>query len=157
MTLNEIVIQRVIKSIYMGFILDRICNEYLGKTFKLTKDDVLKFAYNFNCNTDLNFNKINIEYEENDYGSGVRIRALKNTIYLTEEKVQDFHQHVEELINKNLKKSIKSNNYIEVFDLNTLDLLDRYTYNTMGDKYVASNSKRYMVNFIHLYSIADYY
>gem|GEM_PF-7133227 len=140
----------------MGFILDRKVNEYLGKTYKITREDVVRLADIFNKNTDLKFSSIDIEFDKNSYGLGIRVRTIGKTIYLTKEKIQKFYLDIEELINKNLILATTSNKCIEVYDLNTFDLLDRHTWNTMGDKYLASNNKRYMVNFIHLYSVADY-
>lgn len=156
MKIDKIVISRVIKSIYMGFILNKKSNEYLGKQYEVVKEDILKFIDVFNKNTDLKFNRINIEYDENSYGTGIRVRAIGNTTYLTNEKIHIFYSDIEELINRNLKLATTSNEHIEVYDLNTFDLLDRHIWNTMGDKYLASTSKRYMVNFIHLYSVSDY-
>lgn len=148
---------RLVKSLYMGFILDRTANDYLGNEAHLKKADILAFATNFNEVTDVAFNKIKIKFLDTKYAKGMRVKTMGDIVVFSEPEVQEIISRLEKLINDNLKKAITSGKYIDVFDLNTLDLLDRFTYNTMGDLYLASNRKRYMVNFIWLYSVADQY
>lgn len=157
MTLDEIALSRAIKAIYMGFIMSRKSNEHLGKTYEASKESIAHFAELFNKKTDFGFNKIKIDWNENKWENSIRIKTVGHTTILTKDRIKGFFDDIEDLININLNKAIQSNTQIEVYDLNTLDLLDRTTWNTMGDKYLASNNKRYMVNFIHLYSIADCY
>ena len=154
MKLKEIVFQRLIKSIYMGFVMNNEANDYLGKKYSLSKEDYLKFADTFNQNTDLEFNHTVVHFDDNNNG---RFRAIGKTTFITADEVTHLFKEIETLINSNLQRAASSTDGIKIYDLNTLDMLDRSTYNTMGDKYFASNGKRYMVNFMHLYSVGDYY
>lgn len=154
MKLKEIVFQRLVKSIYMGFVMSNKANDYLGKRYSLSKEDFLKFIDAFNKNTDLEFNHAAASFNENN---NCRIRAIGKTTFVTAGEITHLFKEIETLINSNLQRAASSTDDIEIYDLNTLDMLDRSTYNTMGDKYFASNGKRYMVNFMHLYSVGDYY
>lgn len=155
MTLSEIVLQRIVKSVYMGFLLHRGANDYAGKTYTLSKADLLRFVEGFNQHTDLPFNRISIQLDDKNYGNATRVQAIGKTILLPPDKAEELLNCIEKVINDNLTRVAKSSETIQLYDLNTLDLLDRSTYNTMGSKYLASNRKRYMVNFMHLYSIGD--
>lgn len=157
MNLAEIVLSRVIKATYMGFIMSRESNVHLGKEYKATKESIKGFIDIFNSETDFSFNKVRIEWDESKWENSISIRAVGRSKLISKDEIDNFYSEIEEIINNNLKLAVTSNKHIQVYDLNTFDLLDRYTWNTMGDKYLASNKKRYMVNFIHLYNIADHY
>lgn len=156
MSINQIIEDRIIKAIYMGFIINRSANDFLSEKVNLGKEEILKYLDIFNKNTKLDFNKIKINYSGEERLE-IRCRVAGSSLYLNPAKVSEIHNKINDLINENRVKAAKSGQYIDIFDLNTFDLLDRSTYNTMGDKYIASDSKRYMVHFLHLYSISDSY
>lgn len=155
--LAEIVLNRAIKAAYMGFIMSRESNEYLEKEYKASKESIKELIDIFNSNTDFAFNRVKIEWDESKWINSIKISAIGRSKLLVKDEIDNFYYEVEKIINSNLKLAVTSNECIQVYDLNTFDLLDRHTWNTMGDKYLASNKKRYMVNFIHLYNIGDYY
>lgn len=157
MKLSEIVMSRVIKAAYMGFIMSRESNVHLGKEYKASKESIKEFISIFNSETDFSFNKVRIEWDESKWRDSISIRAVGRSKLISKDEIDDFYSEVEKIINSNLTLAVTSNERIQAYDLNTFDLLDRHTWNTMGDKYLASNNKRYMVNFIHLYNIGDHY
>lgn len=157
MNLTEMVLTRAIKATYMGFIMSKESNVHLGKEYKATKESIKEFIDIFNSHTDFPFNKIKIEWDESKWRDSISVRAVGRSKLISKDEIDDFYSEVEKIINNNLTLAVTSNEQIQVYDLNTFDLLDRHTWNTMGDKYLASNNKRYMVNFIHLYNIGDHY
>lgn len=155
MNRREMIISRLVKATYMGFILSSKSNEYLDKEYRATKEDIQSFIKKFNEHTDISFNRIDVEECHSLRLKGCYVmRTIGLSISLIGEEINIFHTSVEDKINKNLELARTPQQDIQIYDLNTFDLLSRHSVNTMGKKYLASNHTRYMVNFIHLYSVA---
>ena len=152
MKVSEIVLDRVVKATYMGFLMSGESYDDQEK-YTATEESIKKFIGIFNGKTDVGFNRIRVERDESKWGELTNIRAIGTSNLLSKDTITMVYSDIENLINSNLERAFTMKEPIQVYDLNTFDLLDRCSWNTMGDKYLSSNNRTYMVNFIHLYNL----
>ena len=147
-------INRIVNSIYMGFLLTPDSNDFLSKEMvSFNIDELLVFLGNFNKNSNLK-NKLNIiKYKK--FENGVSFNVYGNSIILTNSKISSLVAEVNKKIDDNLKLTLKPYNDtgIEIYDFNTLDKLPLHNIGTMYSSYLGSFNKRYNVSFLNIYSV----
>lgn len=147
-------INRIVNSIYMGFLLTPDSNDFLNKNeVNFNLDELLTFLANFNKSIHLK-NKLNIiKYKKNE--NFICFTVCGNKIMLNNSKVSALVAEVNKKIYDNLKLCLKSynDNGIDIYDFNTLDKLRLHNVGTMYHSYLGSFNKRYNVNFLNICSI----
>lgn len=153
---SEYILGRLEKAVYMGFILDRNSNEYLGKEIKLDFKMMERCISNYNKS--ISRKGYPIQLQINYETSALAIRCLGEFLNVNSETLSIFIEKVEARIFNNLKHACESytDEGIEIFDLDLLVELKRTGVTTMGDTYQAYNGKKYKVNFSHLYNIVGF-
>ncbi len=150
---KKYVIDRLEKAIYMGFILDKKSNDYLGKKIELDFKIIKDCISNYNNSISNKGYSINLTF--NSENADLQIRTLGEFIYLNPDDLSKMIRKLEDRISKNLSHALRSytDEGIEIFDLDLLTELKRTGITTMGDTYLAFNNRKYIVHFSHLYSI----
>lgn len=150
---KEYILNRLEKAIYMGFLLDKKSNDYLGEKIHLNLQMVKGYISNYNKSISKKGYPINLTF--NDDKLDLQIRTLGEFVYLNEDDLYTFIKNLECKIRSNLSHALKSytNNGIEIYDLDLLVELKRSGVTTMGDTYLAFNNKKYKLHFSHLYNI----
>ena len=154
LAIEEILVNHIVKTAYIGFMLSKDANEYLRQTVTVDKDWLLRLLEKYNNETKNEFYKVRVwgtdKEEISLYVLGVQ--RYGHNIFVT--KILD---NLNQLLQENIKAAVTQGKEPVVFDINTLQPLKVRSYTTMGRKYEASDSKRYTLHFFHIYDITHGY
>lgn len=156
-SIDDMITEHLVRTAYMGFMLSKDANDYLRKQVYVDELQLERLINNFNNATKNDFYKVHIR---DIYEGEKQLYLLGTHRYFHFNLKEKVLNQLNKLLVKNIRiiasqGVINRGKYPIVFDLNTLQPLERVGVTTMGDKYKASDNKRYMLHFFHLYSIGE--
>lgn len=156
-SVENMITEHLVRTAYMGFMLSQNANEYLRKEIEIDVHHFATLLDTFNKHTKNDYFKVKLKV--NDSGD-VHLWVLGTPRYMDAKQLSSTIDQLIKLLKDNIQifftRDPNNNSiYPTVFDLNTLQPLERVGITTMGNKYLASNRNRYMVDFFYLYNIGQ--
>lgn len=152
---DSLLMNRVLRSMYMGFLLSNDDNKYSESSIlSISIDDMLFFLNKFNSNIHLKNKNNQIEFSKKDNFIFFTVYGDLLMVVSTESFVKDFIN----LVLKNYKKVFPDNNLlsleIDIYDLNTLEKLPLYDISKENfSLYEGYYRKLYKINKLNLFKI----
>lgn len=150
-SVDEMMIEHVVRTAYMGFMLSKNANDHIRQQIAVDVDWLLKLLENYNNETKNEFYKVRIKVKSPEE---IYLVVLGTHRFFHSSMIEIVLGRLNKLLAENLEATVTQNAHPIVFDINTLQPLQRTGVTTMGCRYHASDKKRYMLHFFHLYSIA---